>query len=144
MKILMLNGPNLNLLGRREPAVYGQTTLHELESGLADHAERLGIKLDSLQSNSESELIDAIHKAADFYDGIILNAGALTHYSYALRDAISATAMPVIEVHISNIYSREHFRHTSVISPVCIGQITGLGIHGYYLALDYFKRTIGD
>ncbi|HOB20103.1 MAG TPA: type II 3-dehydroquinate dehydratase [Candidatus Atribacteria bacterium] len=144
MKILVINGPNLNLLGRREPAIYGQISLHELESRLADYAERLGIKLDSFQSNSEGELIDAIHKAAGQYDGIIINAGALTHYSYALRDAISAIAMPVIEVHISNIYSREDFRHISVIAPVCVGQITGLGIHGYYLALDYFKRSNGQ
>ena len=142
MKILLINGPNLNLLGYREPSVYGHATLDDLVVRLINYADQLGMELDSYQSNTEGFLIDKLHTAIGVYDGIILNAGAYTHYSYALRDAISAIALPVIEVHISNIHKREDFRHTSVIAPVCVGQIVGLGAEGYFLALNYFKRTL--
>lgn len=142
MKILLINGPNLNMLGIREPSVYGNTSLVEMMDSVKEYACHMGIELDHFQSNSEGALIDRIQAAYDEYDGIILNAGAYTHYSYALRDAISAVSLPVIEVHISNIYKREDFRHISVLAPVCTGQISGLGQEGYYLALDYFYRTL--
>lgn len=140
MKVLVINGPNLNLLGQREPSVYGNTGLGRLVDMLKDHGSEMGILVDHLQSNSEGDIIDALHNAMGRYDGVILNAGAYTHYSYAIRDAVAAVKLPVIEVHISNIYAREEFRRHSVIAPVCIGQISGLGIEGYLLALDYFAR----
>lgn len=140
MKILVVNGPNLNLLGQREPSVYGNTSLEQLVEVLKEHGSKMGIHVDHLQSNSEGEIIDALHNAMGRYDGIILNAGAYTHYCYAIRDAVAAVKLPVIEVHISNIHAREEFRRHSVIAPVCIGQICGLGIDGYLLALDYFAK----
>lgn len=140
MKILILNGPNLNLLGVREPSVYGNTGLDEMITQLEEYAKALAIDMEHFQSNSEGGLIDVLHGAMGKCDGIIFNPGAYTHYSYALRDAVAAINIPVIEVHISNVYQRENFRHTSVIAPVCIGQISGLGMAGYNLALDYFKR----
>lgn len=140
MKILVVNGPNLNLLGQREPSIYGETSLEHLVEMLKDHGSKMGIYVDHIQSNSEGEIIDALHNAVGKWDGIILNAGAYTHYSYAIRDAVAAVKLPVIEVHISNIHAREEFRRHSVIAPVCIGQITGLGIEGYLLALDYFAK----
>jgi 3-dehydroquinate dehydratase-2 len=142
MKILVINGPNLNLLGSREPSVYGTPTLKDLLENLVLYGNKKGIIIEHYQSNSEGALIDRLHQAAGGYDGIIFNPGAYTHYSYALRDAIAAIALPVIEVHISNIYKREEFRHTSVIAPVCIGQISGLGLHGYFLAIDYFAELV--
>jgi 3-dehydroquinate dehydratase-2 len=145
MKLLVINGPNLNLLGSREPDVYGTTGYEELIDKLESHAQSLGIELDHYQSNHEGALIDCLHAAMTAsYDGIIINPGAFTHYSYALRDAIQAIRLPVIEVHISNVYQREEFRHTSVTAPACIGQITGLGTTGYMLAVDYFVRTLHD
>lgn len=138
MRLLLLNGPNLNLLGSREPNIYGRTTYESLISDLQTHAEKSGTKLDCFQSNHEGQLIDYIQSAADVFDGIILNPGALTHYSYALRDAIQSIKLPVLEVHISNIHTRESFRQISVTAPACIGQISGLGIQGYFLAVDYF------
>ncbi|NMA95963.1 MAG: type II 3-dehydroquinate dehydratase [Clostridiales bacterium] len=140
MKILVMNGPNLNLLGTREPSVYGDLNIEHLEHMVIRYGSSLGLNVDCMQSNSEGELIDCLHQAVNLYRGIILNAGAYSHYSYAIRDAISAIDIPVIEVHISNIYARESFRSTSVIAPVCIGQITGLGIEGYKLALDYLIK----
>ncbi len=135
MRILILNGPNLNLIGKREPGVYGSATLAELEARLMDFAKERGIEASCAQSNSEGALIDSIHAVEGVYSAIILNAGAYTHYSYAIRDAIAAVDLPVIEVHISNIYAREAFRSTSVIAPVCAGSISGFGLDGYFMAL---------
>ena len=140
MKIIVLNGPNLNLLGVREPLLYGTTKFDELVDMILQYGNKLGIKVAHFQSNSEGDIIDRIHSAIGEYDGIILNAGAYTHYSYAIRDAIASVEIPVIEVHISNIYKREEFRQKSVIAPVCLGQISGLGIEGYRLAIDFFYR----
>ncbi|MDK2903411.1 MAG: 3-dehydroquinate dehydratase [Clostridiales bacterium] len=140
-KILIINGPNLNMLGIREPGIYGHDTLESIIKGLKSFAESYGIELDALQSNSEGNIIDAIQAAYGRYDGIIINAGAYTHYSYAIRDAIAGVHIPTIEVHISNIYSREDFREHSVIAPVCVGQISGLGPMAYKLALYYFMEA---
>lgn len=135
MKILVINGPNLNMLGTREPEKYGSLTLEQINKGLMEKAKKLGAELDFYQSNIEGEIINAIHNARGKYDGIILNAGAFTHYSYAIRDAIPIAEMPVIEVHLTNVHSREEFRHKSVIAPVCKGQICGFGEKSYTLAL---------
>lgn len=135
MKVLVLNGPNLNRLGKREPTIYGNETLEQIMNGLDQQAKILEVEIAHKQSNHEGELIDWIHQADDIYDGIILNAGAFTHYSYAVRDAIASISTPTIEVHLSNIYARESFRHTSVLSEVVIGQISGFGTIGYELAV---------
>ncbi|GLY09928.1 type II 3-dehydroquinate dehydratase [Bacillus badius] len=135
--ILLLNGPNLNRLGKREPEIYGRETLQDLEKRIIAKGEEWGASVRAFQSNHEGELIDRIHLAADEkMDGIIFNPGAFTHYSYALRDAVASVPVPVIEVHISNIHSREPFREHSVIAPVAAGQIAGLGVIGYELALQ--------
>jgi 3-dehydroquinate dehydratase II len=136
IKILVLHGPNLNMLGNREPEIYGRTTLEQINTRLHRLAGSLGGEVEAFQSNSEGELIDLIQKKGAASDGLIVNLGAYTHYSIALRDAISWLAKPTIEVHISNIYAREPFRHTSVTAPVCRGMITGLGWRGYLLALE--------
>jgi 3-dehydroquinate dehydratase-2 len=136
MKVLVLNGPNLNLLGQREPGVYGHTTLSDIEAMVRSKARELGVEIDFRQSNHEGELVSWIQSAKDGGSVVILNAGAYTHTSVALRDAIAACATPTIEVHLSNIYAREEFRHKSLIAPVCKGQITGLGAFGYVLALE--------
>jgi 3-dehydroquinate dehydratase II len=133
--LLLINGPNLNLLGKREPHIYGSTTLHELEQELISFAGEHGAELTCFQSNYEGEIIDRIHEAEGKYDGIVLNAGAFTHYSYAIRDAVASVSVPVVEVHISNIHAREPFRHRSVIAPVVAGQIVGFGLMGYRLAI---------
>jgi len=144
MRVLVLNGPNLNLLGQREPSVYGNTGLDVLVNMLKKYGEELGILVDHVQTNSEGELIDKLHGAIGQYEGIILNPGAYTHYSYAILDAVASIDVPVLEVHISNIYAREEFRSRSVIAPVCVGQVSGLGIYGYQLALDYFRRYYNE
>ena len=136
IKILVLHGPNLNMLGTREPEIYGKTTLAQINDRLYRLADSLESEVEALQSNSESELIDIIQKKGAAIDGLIVNLGAYTHYSIALRDAIAWFSKPTIEVHISNIYAREPFRHTSVTAPVCRGMITGLGWRGYLLALE--------
>ncbi len=146
MKLLILNGPNLNRIGKREPDIYGHETLEDVEKKLTALAKEQQMTLDFFQSNTEGLLIDRIHEAADEgIEGIIFNPGAFTHYSIALRDAIASVDVPTIEVHISNIHTREIFRQTSVIAPVCIGQLTGFGTDGYLLALQAFHlRRKGD
>ena len=136
MKVLVLNGPNLNLLGQREPEVYGSTTLADIESMLQDRARSLSAQVECRQSNHEGELVEWIQSARGTFDVVLLNAGAYTHTSVALRDAIAACSIPTIEVHLSNIYAREEFRHKSLIAPVCRGQISGFGAHSYALALE--------
>ena len=137
MHILLLNGPNLNLTGLREPGVYGTKSYEAICAHLKTEAEKRNIDLDIRQSNHEGLLIDWVHEALlKKYDAIILNAGAYTHYSYALHDALKAAALPTVEVHLSNIHAREEFRHTSVLAPACLGQICGFGPQGYVLAMD--------
>jgi 3-dehydroquinate dehydratase II len=134
-RILVLHGPNLNTLGKREPEQYGSETLDEVNKRLVEKGEEWGCQVDTFQTNIEGELINKIHTAVDTYDAIIMNPGAYTHYSYAIFDAIGAISVPVIEVHITNIHTRETFRHTSVIAPACKGQIVGFGTKSYDLAL---------
>ena len=135
-KVLVLNGPNLNLLGMREPEIYGSTTLKDIEDRMAKRAQAAGIAIDFYQSNHEGCLVDKIQEANHNYDYIIFNAAAFTHYSIALRDAIAAIDVPVIEVHISKIHKSEAFRHQSVLAPVAMGQICGLGSESYLAALE--------
>ncbi len=144
MKILFLNGPNLNLLGQREPEVYGRTTLDDIESMVREKAAGLGVEVAFRQSNLEGELVAWIQEAKGKFDVVVLNAAAYTHTSIALRDAIAATGVPTIEVHLSNVYAREKFRQKSLIAPVCRGQITGFGVHSYVLALEAALNVIGS
>jgi len=135
LKVLVLNGPNLNLLGQREPSVYGRLSLDEINQKISALAAELEVEVTCRQSNHEGELIDLLHRAAAEMDAVIFNPGAFTHYSYALRDAVAAIGIPTVEVHLSNIYARENFRQHSVIAPVAAGQISGFGAAGYLLAL---------
>jgi len=136
MKVLFLNGPNLNLLGDRQPEVYGRRTLGDIESMLRERAMRRGVEIEFRQSNAEGDLVDWVQQAKGRFDSVVLNAAAYTHTSVALRDAIAATGVPVIEVHLSNIHAREEFRHKSLIAPVCVGQISGFGAFSYILAFE--------
>ncbi len=143
-KVLLLLGPNLNLVGIREKGVYGVETAADVERQVVEYANALGWDCDVFQSNHEGVIVDKIHEARERYDGVVLNAGALTHYSYSLRDAIAAVKVPFVETHMSNIYAREEFRHKSVISPVCAGQISGFGKHSYFLALEALKYLMTE
>jgi 3-dehydroquinate dehydratase-2 len=136
MKILFLNGPNLNLLGQREPEVYGRTSLADIEAKVRQRAKQLGAEIDFRQSNLEGELVGWIQQARGEFAVVVLNAAAYTHTSVALRDAIAASGLPTIEIHLSNVYAREEFRHRSMIAAVCKGQITGFGVHSYLLAIE--------
>ncbi len=135
MKILVINGVNMNMLGLREPEKYGHVTLEQLENRLKEFARELNIELDCWQSNIEGEIVEKIQKSRNDYDGIVLNAGAYTHTSVAIRDAINAVNAKVVEIHMTNIHAREEFRHISLIAPVCIGQICGFGIDSYKLGI---------
>lgn len=135
-KFLVINGPNLNMLGTREKAVYGDETLEEINLKITEFAEKLNIKLTAFQSNSEGEIINMIHNSYKEFSGVIINPGAFSHYSYAIADAIACVSIPYVEVHMSNIYKREEFRHKSVTAPVCVGQISGFGSNGYMLAVQ--------
>ena len=143
-KILVLNGPNLDMLGMREPNVYGNDTLESINEQIAAKAKELGVAVGFFQSNSEGELINKIHMVASDYDAAIINAGAYTHYSYAIHDAIKAVKKPFVELHMSNIHAREEFRSHSVISPACVGQICGFGKISYILALQAAVSLISD
>lgn len=141
-KILFLLGPNLNMVGIREKGVYGTETAETIEREITEFAKENGFEAEVYQSNHEGDLIDKIHQSRLEFDGAVINAGALTHYSYALRDAIASVSIPYVEVHMSNIHAREEFRHTSVIAPVCVGQIAGFGKHSYFLAVHALKDIL--
>ena len=136
MKLFIINGPNLDMLGKREPEIYGSDTLESINAELSEYCKRIGVEPVFYQSNSEGALIDFIHSARGNADGIVINAGAYTHYSIAIRDAIAAVELPCVEVHLSNVHKREEFRHKSVISAVCTGVICGFGKKVYKLAID--------
>lgn len=142
MKILIINGPNLNMLGIREPEKYGNETLADINDKIKKYCDDNNISVEFYQSNIEGEIINKIHSARGNFDGIIMNAGAFTHYSYAIRDAIPIAEMPVIEVHLTNVHSREEFRHKSVIAPVCKGQICGFGSNSYLVAVRALELSL--
>lgn len=141
-KVLIINGPNLNMLSVREPGIYGNQTLDEINTNISSYAKGFDIACDFFQSNCEGEIIDAIHSVLKQYDGCIINAGAYTHYSFAILDAIKAVGKPFIEVHLSNVHAREEFRRTSVIAPACVGSIAGFGKNSYFLAVNAMKDLL--
>ena len=142
MRILIVNGPNLNRLGMRDPSQYGSDTLADIETRISERAESLGVQVEFFQSNHEGEIVDFLQGAASNAAGLVINAGALTHYGISLRDAIADTGLPFVEVHLSNIHAREEFRHHSVMASLAKGQIAGLGWRGYLYALDYLVETV--
>jgi len=144
LKVMVIDGPNLNLLGSREPAIYGGTSLGEIRASLGEVARELMVDLEFFQSNGEGELIDAIHRAGEVADGIVINPGAYGHYSIAMRDALAAVGVPAVEVHISNVYAREEFRSRSVIAPVCIGGVWGFGSDVYEWGLRALIKKLRD
>jgi len=144
MKILIIHGPNLNMLGKREPDIYGADTLEEINSSLTAHAKELGVDVSFFQSNSEGEIVSTIQDAMSKHDGIVINPGAYTHTSVAIRDAILSSGLPVVEVHISNVYKREDFRQRSFISGVALGVISGFGVNSYFLGLSGLVEYLSD
>ena len=144
MKVLIINGPNLNNLGRRDASHYGVTTLAQIEDALRKLALELGVEVEFFQSNHEGGIVDFIQRATDGADGIVVNAGALTHYGLSLRDALTDSRLPIVEVHLSNIHARDEFRHRSVIADLAVGQIAGLGWRGYIYALDFLTEHLGS
>lgn len=144
MKILLIHGPNLNLLGKREPDIYGLSSLDEINAHMKRVAEENDAELRTLQSNSEGDLVDAIQQAAEWADGIVINPGAYTHYSYAIRDALAAVGLPAVEVHMSNIHAREEFRHNSVISAAVTGTVAGLGWRSYVCGIESLIGILKD
>jgi 3-dehydroquinate dehydratase-2 len=143
MKLIVINGPNLNLLGLREPDVYGKNPYEDLLSLISAFGRKKKCEIKVIQHNGEGDIIDAIQGAAGAYDGIVINPGAYTHYSYAIHDALSSVSVPAVEVHISNIHRREEFRRHSVIAPACVGQLCGLGFFGYIAAMEYLLDLVG-
>ena len=141
-KILVIHGPNLNMLGMREPEIYGHQTLEEINTALISRAERLGLEVETFQSNHEGEVVDRIQQAHNAFDGIIINPAAYTHTSIAIRDALSLLTIPVVEIHLSNINKRESFRHTSLIADIATARISGFGPHGYQLALEGMAQLL--
>ncbi len=141
-RILVLNGPNLNLLGEREPAVYGHETLDDVLAAMRTHVGDRDVRIEHVQANGEGALVDALHEARTWASGVVCNAGAYTHTSVALRDAIAATGLPTVEVHLSNVHAREPFRHTSLIAAVCVGVVAGFGADSYLVALDGLLRHV--
>ncbi len=144
MKILVVHGPNLNLLGEREPGVYGNETIEELNNDIIVHSDAIGVECEIFQSNHEGAIIDKLHQSRKEFDGVLINAGAYTHYSYAIRDSISAIKIPCIEIHISNIASRDEFRHKSVIAPVCRASVCGFGRNSYILGMDGLVKMLSE
>jgi 3-dehydroquinate dehydratase-2 len=142
IKISVIHGPNLNLLGIREADIYGRDTFDDINRTIKQRAQEAGIEVRIFQSNHEGELVDAIQDAREWADAIVINPGALTHYSYSIRDALTAVRLPAIEVHVSNVHAREEFRRHSVVSPVVVGQIVGIGAYGYILAIDAVKHIV--
>ncbi|MDR1940451.1 MAG: type II 3-dehydroquinate dehydratase [Clostridiales bacterium] len=143
MRILVINGPNLNLIGDREREIYGETGYGELCRSIETYAKGLSVDAEVYQSNGEGDIVTKIQQAKKNFDAIVINAGALTHYSYAVYDALKYAGLPIVEVHISNIFKREEFRKTSVLSPIAVGVVSGLGIDGYFYAIDFLKKTNG-
>ena len=141
-RVLVIHGPNLNLLGIREKTIYGERTLEDINREIVRYGESVGIAVDTLQANGEGAIVDAVHAARGVYDGVVINPAAYTHTSVAIRDAIAAVGIPFIEVHLSNIHSREEFRRTSLIAPVCAGQISGFGPDSYILGLEALRKIL--
>lgn len=142
MKILIINGANLDMTGIREKELYGEKCLKSIEKDLIEYVENKGCMIECFQSNSEGEIIDKLHSARENFDAVIINAGAYSHYSYAIRDALVSSELPAVEVHISNVFKREEFRQKSVLAAVCTGYISGLGVYGYKAAIDYFLSSV--